>query len=339
MTTLAATRNALGIELTDLHIHLGGAVSPHTLWALAHQQGFKLPVSNYWEFVEFITIDPSKIHSLDDYLNYFHWTEKIQSSPEAVERSVYEIISKEFRSSNVTQLELRFNPMKRNRGGEQDLDHIIHAALRGLDRVVLDYRTKAGLIFCLAREFPYELNAIITEKAILYRHRGVIGIDLAGSETHPNDFRKDSLKYADLFRRTREQGLGITVHVGETANSPASDVLEMIEIANPHRIGHGIQAAFNDATMTKLRDQNICLEICPTSNLQTHAVSGLEQLAIVLRNFSDAGVPFTINTDNPYLSHTNLRSEIDLLIANNILGKEELMQCFENAKRFSFIPN
>src|SRR5688572_32662983 len=80
-TTLASTRNALGIELTDLHIHLGGAVAPHTLWSLAHQQGFKLPVGSYWEFVEFITIDPVKIHSLDDYLNYFHWTEKIQSSP------------------------------------------------------------------------------------------------------------------------------------------------------------------------------------------------------------------------------------------------------------------
>lgn len=339
MATLASTRNALGIELTDLHIHLGGAVAPHTLWSLAHQQGFKLPVGNYWEFVDFITIDPSKIHSLDDYLNYFHWTEKIQSSPQAVERSVYEIISKEFRSSNVTQLELRFNPMKRNRGGEQDLDHIIHAALRGLDRVIVDYRTKAGLIFCLGREFPYELNSIIAEKAMLYRHRGVIGIDLAGSETQAEDFRKDSEKYAALFHRARKQGLGITVHVGETPDSPASDVLEMIEIAKPHRIGHGIQAAFSDATMKILQEQNICLEICPTSNLQTHAVSGLEQLAIVLRNFSDAGVPFTINTDNPYLSHTNLRYEIELLLSNNILSREELLKCFENAKQFSFIPN
>ena len=338
MTTLAATRNALGIELTDLHIHLGGAVAPHTLWSLAHQQGFKLPVADYWEFVDFITIDPEKIHSLDDYLNYFHWTEKIQSSPEAVERSVYEIISKEFRSSNVTQLELRFNPMKRNRGGEQDLDHIIHAALRGLDRVVLDYRTRAGLIFCLAREFPYELNKIITDKAVLYRHRGVVGIDLAGSESHPEDFKRNADQYARLFENARERGLGITVHVGETPDSPASDVMAMLEIAKPHRIGHGIQSAFDEDVMNALRERNVCLEICPTSNLQTHAVSGLEQLAIVLRNFMDAKVPFTINTDNPYLSHTNLRHEVELLLANNILSKEELLQCFENARKFSFIP-
>jgi adenosine deaminase len=337
MTTLAQTRNALGIELTDLHIHLGGAVAPHTLWSLAHQQGFKLPVQNYWEFVEFITIDPNKIHTLDDYLNYFYWTEKIQSSPEAVERSVYEIISKEFRSSNVTRLELRFNPMKRNRSGEQDLDHIIHAALRGLDRVVLDYHVKAGLIFCLAREFSYDLNRIITEKAILYRHRGVVGIDLAGSESRENDFHQQEGSYADLFARAKEKGLGITVHVGETPDSPASDVLRMIDIAQPNRIGHGIQAAFSDEALRALREKNICLEICPTSNLQTHAVSGLEQLAIVLRNFTDARVPFTINTDNPYLSHTNLRYEIDLLLRNGIASEEELRRCFEYAREFSFI--
>lgn len=337
MTTLAKTRNALGIELTDLHIHLGGAVAPHILWSLAHRQGFKLPVDNYWEFVEFITIDPQKIHTLDDYLNYFHWTEKIQSSPEAVERSVYEIISKEFRSSNVTQQELRFNPMKRNRGGEQDLDHIIHAALRGLDQVILDYRVKAGLIFCLAREFPFELNRIIVEKAVLYHSRGVVGIDLAGSESHGTDLKQRAGEYAGLFGYARDNGLGITVHVGETPDSPASDVMELIEVAKPHRIGHGIQAAFSEDALTLLREKNICLEICPTSNVQTHAVTGLEQLATVLRTFQDARVAFTINTDNPYLSHTNLRYEIELLLANNVLSHAELARCFEAARRFSFI--
>lgn len=337
MTGLASTRNALGIPLTDLHIHLGGGVAPHILWGLAHQQGFKLPVADYWEFVDFITIDPTRIHSLDDYLNYFYWTEKIQSSPEAVERCVYEIISKEFRSSNVTRLELRFNPMKRNRGGEQDLDHIIHAAVRGLDRVLLGYGTRAGLIFCLAREFPFDLNRIIVEKAIHYHSRGVVGIDMAGSESGGSDFKQLAGKYADLFATARAAGLGITVHVGETKSSPASDVLEAIDIARPQRIGHGIQAAYSDEALRVLREKNICLEICPTSNLQTHAVETVQELKTVLQRVDEARVPFTINTDNPYLSHTNLRYEIELLLREQVLTKEQLMRCFELANRFSFI--
>src|SRR5262249_35675566 len=150
-----------------------------------HQQGLKLPFKTYWEFWDAVTVNRDSVKSLDDYLDIFHrWTEKIQSSPEAIERSIYEIISKEYRASYVTAIELRFNPMKRNISGEKDLDHIIHAALRGMDQACLEYGTKACLIFCLAREFSITQNEIIIEKAIRYRNRGVTGIDLAGSESH-----------------------------------------------------------------------------------------------------------------------------------------------------------
>src|SRR5215213_1606641 len=170
-------------ELVDLHIHVGGAVAPHVLWSIAHDQGLKLPVSDYWEFKEIVSARPGKVKSLDEYLAVLHqWTEKLQSSPQAMERSVYEVIGKEYRSSRVSLIELRFNPMKRNVGGERDLDHIVHAALRGMDRAVLEYGSRVGLIFCLAREFPIELNEILVKKAIKYRSRGVIGVDLAGSE-------------------------------------------------------------------------------------------------------------------------------------------------------------
>jgi len=99
-------------------------------------------------------------------------------------------------------MELRFNPMKRNRGGEQDLDHIIAAALRGMDRAVLEYPIRPGLIFCLDRAFTYSLNEIIVEKAIAYRDRGVVGIDIAGPIVE--DFHWGD--YGRLFRRARQFG-------------------------------------------------------------------------------------------------------------------------------------
>ena len=152
-----------------------------------------------------------------------------------------------------------------------------------------------------------------------------------------SDFRQYAGQYADLFQRARERGLGVTVHVGETEASPASDILQAIEIAKPQRIGHGIQAAFSEDALRVLREKDICLKICPTSNLQTHAVQDLNQLRTVLHTFQDAGVAFTINTDNPYLSHTNLRYEIDLLLKNNILTRDELLACFQRAHQYSFI--
>src|SRR5450432_280073 len=174
---------APGLELCDLHIHVGAAVAPHILWAIAHEQGIKLPVQTFWEFRDLVTANPETVSSLGEYLAILdRWTEKIQSSPAAIERSVYEIIGKEFRSSSVSLIELRFNPMKRNLGGERDLDHIIHAAIRGMDRATLEYGVTAGLIFCMAREFSVEMNEVIVDKAIKYRHRGIIGVDIAGPE-------------------------------------------------------------------------------------------------------------------------------------------------------------
>lgn len=327
-------------DLIDLHIHVGGAVAPHILWSIAHQQGFKLPVKNYFDFVELITSRPGKVGSLEDYLKILHtWTEKIQSSPSAIERSVYEVIGKEYRGSRVTQIELRFNPMKRNLNSELDLDHIIHAALRGMDRAMLEYGVKAGLIFCLAREFEHPLNAILVEKAIKYRTRGVVGIDLAGTEKNALELRAEVVgQYEDLYERARKAGLKCTVHTGETKGTGAEGVMAVVERLKPHRIGHGIRAAYDESAMKLLRERDVVLELCPTSNLHTKAVEGLDELRHIIKTFWDRRVKFTINTDGPYLLETDMRREIELVERNSILTPEQVDQTLLWARQHSFIP-
>jgi adenosine deaminase len=328
-------------ELTDLHIHVGGAVAPHVLWSIAHDQGFKLPVSDYWEFKELVSARPGKVRSLDEYLAVMHeWTERIQSSPMALERSVYEVIGKEYRSSRVSLIELRFNPMKRNEGGERDLDHIIHAALRGMDRAVMEYGVQAGLIFCLAREFPLELNEILVEKAARYRRRGVVGIDLAGTERHALELMPAEVKrYRTLFAAARKEGLKTTVHTGETAVTGSEGVRAVVEELEPQRIGHGICAARDEAVMDLLRERGVVLEICPSSNLATRAVGSLEELGAILRRFWDRGVKFTINTDGPYLLDTNMRSEVRMLRDAGILADEQIEQTLRWAREATFIAD
>jgi adenosine deaminase len=327
-------------ELIDLHIHVGGAVAPHVLWSLAHNQGFKLPTKNYFEFVEMITARPDTVSNLDDYLRIMHtWTEKIQSSPMAIERSVYEVIGKEYRGSRVTQIELRFNPMKRNLDSTLDLDHIIHAALRGMDRAMLEYGVRAGLIFCLAREFDHRLNSIILEKAIRYRHRGVVGIDLAGTETRALELDADQVgAYQDLFQRAREAGLKTTVHTGETRGTGAEGVIAVVDRLRPHRIGHGIRAAYDEAAMRLLREQDVVLELCPTSNLHTHAVSGVEELKHIVQTFLDRGVKVTLNTDGPYLLETDMQSEVAMVEKHGIMTPAQVDRALAWAREYSFIP-
>jgi adenosine deaminase len=326
-------------ELADLHIHVGGAVAPHILWSIAHEQGFKLPVKTYWEFRELVTADPNKVHSLGDYLEILHrWTEKIQSSPHAIERSVYEIIGKEYRASNVSLIELRFNPMKRNLGGERDLDHIIHAALRGMDRACLEYGVRAGLIFCLAREFPFEQNEILLQKAIRYRGRGVVGIDLAGPEQHTLELGGEVMAYRELFASARKADLGTTIHTGETTFTAADGVIAVLEKLEPDRIGHGVAAAESEEALRKLAERNTVLEICPSSNLRTRAVRDVPHLREVLAKFGRAGVRFTVNTDGPYLLMTHMRQEFELLLSSGALDESQARVCIENAQRASFLP-
>src|SRR5256886_5551357 len=166
----------------ELHTHLGGSVSSDILWTLAHEQGIALPVRDYWDFDRLVTVsDPRGVPDLNALDQIYHWTELIQSSPLAVEVSVHAAIGGAYRSQGITTLELRFNPMKRNRGGERDLDHIILAAVRGLDRASLEYpQVHAGLILMMDRTFTPEQNAIIVEKAIRWAPRGVVGVDIAG---------------------------------------------------------------------------------------------------------------------------------------------------------------
>lgn len=326
--------------LTELHLHVGGAVAPHTLWSMAHEQGFKLPMRDYFEFVDLVTSNPEKVKNLDDYLAILHqWTERIQSSPAAIERAVYEIYAKEYRGARVKRMELRFNPMKRNLRGERDLDHIIHAALRGLDRACLEYQLDGGLIFCLAREFEAELNEILVEKAIKYRERGVVGIDLAGTEKHNLELQPESVnRFAGLFSRAREAGLRTTVHTGETISTAGEGVIAVVEKLKVDRIGHGIRAAYNDEAMRVLAGEGVTLEICPTSNLHTRAVADLKELGTILRTFIDRKVRFTINTDATYMLGTDLRREVELLVTANILSPQEVRACFQNAESASFLP-
>jgi adenosine deaminase len=326
------------LELGDLHIHVGGAVAPHILWSIAHDQGFKLPVQTFWEFRDLVTASPDKVTSQNDYLEILHrWTEKIQSSPAAIERSIYEIIGKEFRSSRVTLLELRFNPMKRNLGGERDLDHIIHAALRGMDRAVLEYGSRVGLVFCLAREFPIELNEILVKKAVRYRARGVVGVDLAGSENDALEFGPQVDAYAELFDRARRGGLGVTIHTGETLLTDARGLLTVLDRWRPARIGHGIAAARSEEAMRKLAERGTVLEICPSSNLRTRVISGLDELRGILRSFSEHGVAYTINTDGPYLLNTHLRQEFELLLDAGVIDVAQAMRCVDTARAATFI--
>ena len=323
--------------LAELHTHLGGSVASDILWSLAHEQGISLPVKDYWDFVDLVTVDPRGVEGLPELDQIYKWTELIQSSPLAVEVSVHAAIGGAYRSQGITTLELRFNPMKRNRGGERDLDHIILAAIRGLDLASLEYpQVTAGLILMMDRTFTQRQNEIIIEKAIRWSSRGIVGVDIAGPR--PNGERYDYRQVQPMVEEARAHGLGVTIHVGEEGGDMGrEEIAEVLDVLRPDRIGHGILAAGDAELMRELRDAEVVLEICPTSNLLTKALPDEQAVRDVFRTFVEHGVRFSIATDGPEMMHTHLRDELDLLLRIGALTQDELDEANARGHEASFV--
>jgi adenosine deaminase len=254
--------------LAELHTHLGGSVHPAVMWTLAHEQGIALPVKDYWDFENLISIaDPRGVDGLPELDAIYKWTELIQSSPLAVERSIHGAIGGAYRRQNITTLEIRFNPMKRNRGGERDLDPIILAAIRGLDRAGLEYpQVRCGLVLMMDRTFTHHQNEVIVEKAISWAPRGIVGVDIAGPRPEPGRYRYRDLAPLVQTARAAQRGDprrrgGRGRQFAELGESPS----------RPRRIGHNIPRR-DESYVRVLVRLGIVLEICPTSNLLTKAL-------------------------------------------------------------------
>ena len=324
--------------LAELHTHLGGSVASDIMWSLAHEQGIALPTRDYWEFDRMVTVsEPRGVPDLDSLDRIYHLTELIQSSPLAVQRSVHAAIGGAYRSQRITTLELRFNPMKRNRGGERDLDHIILAAIRGLDIASLEYpQVRAGLILMMDRTFSADQNMVIVEKAIRYAARGIVGVDIAGPR--PGGARYDYTQIREHVELARDAGLGITIHVGEEGGEHGVEELgEVIDVLRPERIGHGILAAREPELMAAIRSADMTLEICPTSNLLTRALASEDAVREVFRLFVEHGVQFTIATDGPEMMRTHLRDEFELLHRIGALDEDGLARANARAHAAAFV--
>lgn len=318
----------------ELHAHAGSSVDSAVLWSIAHEQGIKLTTKDYWAFTRAVTVfgHDEPLKGMKELDKMFHMTELIQSSPLAMNPLIKDIIGGGYRSNNIVLQELRFNPMKRNRGGERDLDHMILAAIRGMERALLEYPyVQAGLILMMDRTFSKRQNEVILEKAIKYHDRGIIGIDVAGPQS-----RKFKMKdHTELFLKAKDAGLGVTIHTGEEGG--IKEMKYVVDEIKPDRIGHGVLSYTDPELIEKVASAGITLELCPSSNLNIGVLKDITELKKVIRTLYDAGIKLTINTDGPEMHGTNLSKEFALLKENDILNDEEISQVRQNAFDATFI--
>ena len=294
----------------ELHLHLDGSLNINLVNNLLGKNVTNKLIS-------------SNDSSLKEYLEKFSMPIEILQSYENIRLFSYSL-AKELVKEEVIYAEVRFCPLFHTK--IINVDNVIKAIVEGFSMVK---GIKINLIFCMMRNFSFEDNLKIIELAKKYLANGVCGIDLAGDEA---SYKTSS--FEKLFNIAQSYNIPYTVHAGE------ADSYESVDSAikfGAKRIGHGINSINNINTIKKLIDNNVTLEICPKSNLDTHAVDCIENHPI--KKLYDAGVKITINTDNRTVSNTSLEYEYQLLRDTFNFTDDDFLKFNLNAIDAAFISD
>jgi adenosine deaminase len=196
-----------------------------------------------------------------------------------------------------------------------------------VEKAQRDRDIRVNLIVQIGREEDLETAAELARVALAYRDRGIVGLDLAGDEA-----RYPAHPFIDIFREARREGLHVTVHAGE-AGDPRN-VEEAIRWLEAERIGHGVRSIEDSNVLKLLRERNVALEVCPTSNLQTGVVKHFWHHP--LPDLLALNVPLSINTDDPSVSDTTLTDEYRVAIQAMGVTLDQIKQTIVTAAEVSF---
>ncbi len=309
----------------ELHNHLDGSLRPGTMLDLARQEGIPLPASDPETLRRYMLVDDAR--DLEDYLSRFEVTIALLQTPEAVERVAYEMLEDAARD-NVRYLEIRYCPELSCRTGMQ-LDEVVAAEWRGIERGQRDFGVTARIINCTLRHFDPALSVAIAEHSVRCRDRGVVAFDLAGGEAG-----RPPGAHGEAFDVALRGLLGITVHAGEAAG-PES-IREALWRCHAQRLGHGTRLHEDPALQDHVRDRGILIETNVTSNLQTRVVRRAAEHPV--RRYFDAGLNVTLCTDGWLMSGVSLSDEY--WTAHTDLGftRPEIDRMILNAFEGAFLP-
>jgi adenosine deaminase len=303
----------------ELHLHLDCSLSYDVVRAL------RPTISEETYRDEFIA--PRRCTNLADFLKRApKGFELMQTEVEL--RAVTFDVFRQLQADNVIYAELRFAPLLHLAKGmtPEAVVEIVDAATTEAMRAT---GIEARLILCTLRHFSTEQGMITADLVKKFRGTNVVALDLAGDEAgYPIQPHVPAYEYA------RANNLCRTAHAGEAAG--AQSVWETLRLLQPSRIGHGVRCTEDAALLDFLREQQIHLEVCPSSNLQTNVYHEMAEHA--LDALYQAGLSVGISTDARTITDITLEQEYQNM--RNTFGwtNEEFLQCNLNSVEAAFVP-
>lgn len=314
------------IPKTELHCHLEACFRPRTVMEVGKTLGLDIPQNPEVFHREWLLTRP--LQNLEVALARFVDIQRIWCSPEVIERMTFEACE-DAAEQGIRVMEFRYAPDFIAFGKPHlDREKIHRAILRGVKRAAgLDL--EVGLIGIVQKTLTLA-DAARTVDFIVDCAETFVALDFADKDTH------ELRAYAPMVDKARRAGLHLTVHAGEEPGPHAAlQVRDAVEILGAERIGHGIHIIGDPGVMALVRRRNVALEVCPTSNWLCNSVPSTREHPV--RRLMEAGVPVTINSDDPSLFGIDLCHEYELLHREHGFTREEFERCNEVAAAHSFL--
>lgn len=306
----------------ELHCHLDGCVRVETLVDIARETGVRLPGA-----VREAVVAPESCQDLMDYLRRLDLALEVMQRPQDLTRIARELVE-DMSDDGVIYGEVRFAPQLHTRGG-LTLEAVLAAVHAGLRAGAEAHGVETGLILCALRHRPVEEGRRVAQLAAA--HTGAVcALDLAGDEAgYP-----DAAPHRPAFEIAGRASLHRTAHAGE--NAGAGSVQQVLDLLGAERVGHGVRIEEDPELTDRVGEQQVALDMCPRSNVQTRAVPSLARHPIdrLLRR----GLRVTVSTDARTTSDTTVTAEFERLVAEFSWGEAEFRACQRNAARAAFAP-
>lgn len=322
--TMATIRAMPKIEL---HRHLEGSLRLNTLVEIGEEAGIEMPDYDAESLRPFVQMMPDEERSSKHFLSKFMTLRQFYRSPEIIERITYEIVE-DAALDNVKYMELRFTPKALCNITNAKLEEIVPLVCDAANAAAEEFGIMVRHIVSMNRHESVDLGEYALRAALNNRHKGVVGIDLAGDEAN-----YPGLEFRSLFQRAKAAGLGITIHAGEWGSS--TSIWNAIGNLGADRVGHGVAVIDDPAMMQVLIDRQIVLEVCPTSNYLSGVVDSMESHPI--DELTRKQVLTTINTDDPLICGVNLSDEIAATMAALNLSLDDIKRYQLRAARAAFL--
>lgn len=316
-----------GLPKAELHLHLDGCIPVKSAHEMLQEMPHALPYADMSvSRLKQRMVAGGRLASQKELLTYFDIPTLVLQTGEHLRRAYYELCEMKARD-RVIYCEVRFAPLLHTDGG-LSVDEVMGAVLEGKREGERDFPISTNIIVVGLKDRSPDENIHMLE-TILHHYPGSISaVDCAGVEADNSILRQRKFLW-----RAKELGLPVTFHCGEIWDS--LDEFEAItsELL-PGRIAHGATALHSPSLCQLLRDHQIMLDVCPTSNLQ----AGLYQryADIPLRQLKDFGIPFSISTDDTILSDITMSQELGRVSEQLHFSCQELGDIMVQAMIHSF---